>query len=398
MSWQGQFGDLIESLEFYETDEKRGFVRGARWGLAPTGGPINAALPAPRRRADLGPGPPPARQGGPGPRRELGPVRRGPARRGQPHHAVDDGHRRRRHPGAGGPLHDGRQRAPHARLPHRAGEGVDGRGRRVQDRGRPADALLRLAPAGHGAHGRRPEDVRARSLEPGPRRAEPVRRRRLVLRHVESASTRLRRSSRSPCAPPTTWSRRASTSRCRHDRRRSRRDAGPTTRAARRFAAVADHLIPAAHGMPSAAEVVNDERIEFVLRARPDLAEPLQRSAPRRIWATMSRLGWTRSARTSRPTSARCSSTIVAGYYTDKRRARADRLPGPDGDRGQVVAACPSTSKRATSTRCSRAARCGATRAPARAPMATNVPTHIRERFTEPADSAEGGSDGRDSA
>ena len=31
MSWQGQFGDLIESLEFYETDERRGFVRGARW-------------------------------------------------------------------------------------------------------------------------------------------------------------------------------------------------------------------------------------------------------------------------------------------------------------------------------------------------------------------------------
>ena len=46
MSWAGQFGDLIESLEFYETDEKRGFVRGARWGLAPTGGPINAALPS----------------------------------------------------------------------------------------------------------------------------------------------------------------------------------------------------------------------------------------------------------------------------------------------------------------------------------------------------------------
>ena len=45
-SWQGQFGDLMESLEFYETDERRGFVRGARWGLAPTGGPINAALPS----------------------------------------------------------------------------------------------------------------------------------------------------------------------------------------------------------------------------------------------------------------------------------------------------------------------------------------------------------------
>ena len=45
-SWQGQFGDLLESLEFYETDARRGFVRGARWGLAPTGGPINTALPS----------------------------------------------------------------------------------------------------------------------------------------------------------------------------------------------------------------------------------------------------------------------------------------------------------------------------------------------------------------
>src|SRR3954452_16933537 len=46
MRWQCQFGELIESLEFYETDEMRGFVRGARWGLAPTGGPINTALPS----------------------------------------------------------------------------------------------------------------------------------------------------------------------------------------------------------------------------------------------------------------------------------------------------------------------------------------------------------------
>ncbi|MEO5964983.1 MAG: GMC family oxidoreductase [Candidatus Limnocylindrales bacterium] len=45
-SWQGQFGCSIESFEFYETDERRGFVRGAKWGLAPTFGPINAALPS----------------------------------------------------------------------------------------------------------------------------------------------------------------------------------------------------------------------------------------------------------------------------------------------------------------------------------------------------------------
>ena len=41
------------------------------------------------------------------------------------------------------------------------------------------------------------------------------------------------------------------------------------------LAGLADHLIPAAHGMPSAAEVLADARLGFVLRARPDLAGPL---------------------------------------------------------------------------------------------------------------------------
>lgn len=45
-SWQGHFGCSIESFQFYETDQRRGFIRGAKWGLAPTGGPINAALPS----------------------------------------------------------------------------------------------------------------------------------------------------------------------------------------------------------------------------------------------------------------------------------------------------------------------------------------------------------------
>ena len=34
------WGQHIHSLEFYETDESRGFVRGAKWGLQPTGGPL----------------------------------------------------------------------------------------------------------------------------------------------------------------------------------------------------------------------------------------------------------------------------------------------------------------------------------------------------------------------
>jgi len=41
-SWIGPFGQLIESFEFYETDEKRGFVRGAKWGAMPGGGPLGA--------------------------------------------------------------------------------------------------------------------------------------------------------------------------------------------------------------------------------------------------------------------------------------------------------------------------------------------------------------------
>jgi choline dehydrogenase-like flavoprotein len=41
---QGQWGQSVQSMEFYETDESRGFVRGAKWNLVPTGGPLTAAL------------------------------------------------------------------------------------------------------------------------------------------------------------------------------------------------------------------------------------------------------------------------------------------------------------------------------------------------------------------
>jgi len=42
------------------------------------------------------------------------------------------------------------------------------------------------------------------------------------------------------------------------------------------LAAVAAHLIPEAHGMPSAGRVIGDQRLRFVLEARPDLVEPLR--------------------------------------------------------------------------------------------------------------------------
>ncbi|GAA1610763.1 GMC family oxidoreductase [Kribbella sancticallisti] len=44
-SWRGPFGQYLHSLQFYETDLSRGFVRGAKWELMPAGGPLTAMLP-----------------------------------------------------------------------------------------------------------------------------------------------------------------------------------------------------------------------------------------------------------------------------------------------------------------------------------------------------------------
>ncbi len=92
------------------------------------------------------------------------------------------------------------------------------------------------------------------------------------------------------------------------------------------FAAIADHLIPAAHGMPSAAKVVDEGRIDFVLRARPDLVEPLRA-------ALRADLGSDVAARLQRladePTNmSALQLTIVAGYYTDKRVRELIGYPG----------------------------------------------------------------------
>ena len=92
------------------------------------------------------------------------------------------------------------------------------------------------------------------------------------------------------------------------------------------FTAIADHLIPAAHGMPSAAEIVTDERLRFVLRSRPDLGEPLKA-------ALRSELGSDEADRLARladePTNlSALQLTIVAGYYTDKRVRDLIEYPG----------------------------------------------------------------------
>ncbi|GAA3929692.1 GMC family oxidoreductase [Microbacterium soli] len=44
---RGSWGQCLYSLEFYESDPSRGFIRGAKWGLQPTGGPqrVTGAYP-----------------------------------------------------------------------------------------------------------------------------------------------------------------------------------------------------------------------------------------------------------------------------------------------------------------------------------------------------------------
>jgi len=93
------------------------------------------------------------------------------------------------------------------------------------------------------------------------------------------------------------------------------------------LAAVADRLIPAAGDMPSAGEVVGDERLRFVLNARPDLLEAL-RTALRPelgddVVARLDVLG-----RAEPATLYALQLVIVAGYYTDARVRELIGYPG----------------------------------------------------------------------
>ena len=93
------------------------------------------------------------------------------------------------------------------------------------------------------------------------------------------------------------------------------------------LAAVADRLIPAAHDMPSAADVVDDARLRFVLNARPDLLEPL-RTALRPdlgedVAARLDQLG-----RDEPAVLYALQLVIVAGYYTDRGVKERIGYPG----------------------------------------------------------------------
>jgi hypothetical protein len=82
------------------------------------------------------------------------------------------------------------------------------------------------------------------------------------------------------------------------------------------LAAVADHLIPAAHGMPSARDVIDDARLRFVLGARPDLADDLHGALRHELGADPA----TRLAALERDEPAGHAAllqAVVFAYYTD---------------------------------------------------------------------------------
>jgi hypothetical protein len=95
------------------------------------------------------------------------------------------------------------------------------------------------------------------------------------------------------------------------------------------LASVADYLIPAAHGMPSAAEVLTDDRLRFVLTARPDLADPI-RTALRPGLADDAAERVVALTADDPAALAAVQLAIVAGYYTDTRVRELIGYPGQE--------------------------------------------------------------------
>ena len=159
------------------------------------------------------------------------------------------------------------------------------------------------------------------------------------------------------------------------------------------LAAVADRLIPAAHGMPSAGAVVNEERLRFVLNARPDLLEPLRAAlgaGPVDVDARLDML-----ARDHPQALGALQLVIVAGYYTDKTVRELIGYPGQvalslrswelpeyleEGLIDAVLARGPIWRDPATGQRAS----------------GTGAPRTYAERFSPDAAPPEGGTDGHD--
>jgi hypothetical protein len=159
------------------------------------------------------------------------------------------------------------------------------------------------------------------------------------------------------------------------------------------FLAIADQLIPAAYGMPSATEIVTDERLQFVLRSRPDLGEPLKASLRSELGSDVpDRL----AKLADEPTNlSALQLTIVAGYYTDRRVRELIEYPGQmaleirsweypvyleEGLIDAVLARGPVWRDPATGQRA----------------VTAGAPRTYAERWTTDEGSPEGGHDGRD--
>jgi len=160
------------------------------------------------------------------------------------------------------------------------------------------------------------------------------------------------------------------------------------------LSAIADRLIPAAHGMPSAADIVGDDRLRFVLNARPDLIAPL-RAALRPelgddVQTRLDSLG-----RDEPSTLGLLQLVIVAGYYTDRTVRELIGYPGQmalelrsweypayleEGLIDAVLARGPVWRDPATGRRA----------------VASGAPRTYAERWASDARSPEGGHDGRD--
>lgn len=159
------------------------------------------------------------------------------------------------------------------------------------------------------------------------------------------------------------------------------------------LSAVADRLIPAAHGMPSAADILTDERLRFVMTARPDLIGPI-RVALRAELGNDAQARLDALGRDDPQALGALQLAIVAGYYTDKRVRELIGYPGQEaltirtwelppyleeGLIDAVLARGPVWRDPATGTRA----------------VANDAPRTYAERFAAPQ---EGASDGHDGA
>jgi hypothetical protein len=160
------------------------------------------------------------------------------------------------------------------------------------------------------------------------------------------------------------------------------------------LSAVADRLIPAADGMLSAADVLGDERLRFVLNARPDLIGPL-RAALRGELGDDVQARLDALARDEPSTLGTLQLVIVAGYYTDRRVRELIGYPGQmalelrsweypvyleEGLIDAVLARGPAWRDPVTGQRS----------------VAAGTPRTYAERWSTDAGAPEGGQDGRD--